>query len=97
MWPYRELKDLCVPQKLSEKSTERNKDLLLEHFKPKYLMITVSHWFYNCKQKEGKSVYNFFIRLKDSSSTYEVGTFLKRALRDKLVCRLNNENTQKRL
>ena len=39
---YRVLEDLCAPQKPSEKSFEEIKDLLLEHFKPKHLVMAES-------------------------------------------------------
>ena len=61
---YNVLEDLCAPQKSSEKSFEEIKHLLLEHFKPKNLVIAENYRFYNAKQKEGDSVFNFFVFLK---------------------------------
>ena len=82
------MEDLCAPQKASEKSFEEIKILLLEHFKLKY----------NVKQGESEPVSNFFfVRLKHLSSTYEFGTFVKRELRDKFACGLNDEKIEERL
>ena len=44
---YRVLEDLCTPQKPSDKSLEEITQLLLEHFKPKYLVVAESFKFYN--------------------------------------------------
>ena len=48
---YRVLEDLCTPQKPSDKSLEENTQLLLEHFKPKHLVVAESFKFYNAKQE----------------------------------------------
>ena len=94
---YRVLEDLCAPQKPSEKNFKEIKYLLLKHFKSKHLVIVESYWFYYAKHEEGESISNFFVHLKHLSSTCKFGTFLKRALRDKFVCGLNNEKIQERL
>ena len=49
---YRVLEDLCTPQKPSDKSLEEITQLLLEHFKPKHLVVAESFKFYNAKQEE---------------------------------------------
>ena len=61
---YRVLEDLCTPQKPSNKSLEEITQLLLEHFKPKHLVVAESFKFYNAKQEEGESISNFLVRLK---------------------------------
>ena len=76
---YRILEDLLTPQNLSEKSFEVIKHLLLEHFKPKHLVIAESYQFYNAKQDKGKFISNFFVHFKHLSSTCKFGTFLKRS------------------
>ena len=52
---FRVLEDLCAPQKVSEKSFEEIKHLLLKHFKPKHFAITESNQFYSAEQEEGES------------------------------------------
>ena len=83
---YRVLEDLCTPQKPSDKSLEEITQLLLEHFKPKHLVVTESFKFYS-----------FLVRLKHLVFKCEFGSFLKRALRDKSVCGLKDEKIQEKL
>ena len=70
---------------------------MLEHFKPKHLVVAESFKFYNAKQKEDESISNFLVRLKHLASTYEFGSFLKRALHDKFVCGLKDDKIQEKL
>ena len=91
------MEDLCTPQKPSDKSLEEITQLLLEHFKPKHLVVAESFKFYNAKQKEGESISNFLVRLKHLASTCEFGSFLKRSLRDKFVCGLKDDKIQEKL
>ena len=91
------MEDSCAPQKSSEKSFEEIKQLFLEYLKPKHLVIAESCRFYNVKQEECELLSNSFVRLKNLSSTCKFGIFLKRALRDKFVCGLNDEKIQERL
>ena len=72
------LEDLCTPQKPSDQSLEEIRQLLLEHFKPKHLVVAESFKFYNAKQEEGESISNFLVCLKHLASTCEFGLFLKR-------------------
>ena len=94
---YRVLEDLCTPQKPSDKSLEEITQLLLEHFKPKHLVVTESFKFYNTKQEEGESISNFLVHLKHLASTCEFGLFLKRPLHDKFVCELKDDKIQEKL
>ena len=94
---YRVLEDLHTSQKPSDKSLEEITQLLLEHFKPKHLVVTESFKFYNAKQEEGESISNFFIRLKHLAPTCEFRLFLKRALSDKFVCGLKDNRIQEKL
>ena len=94
---YRVLGDLCNPQKPSKKSLEEITQLLLEHLKPKHLVVAESFKFYNAKQEEGESISNFLVRLKHLASPCEFGSFLKRALRDKFVCGLKDDGIQEKL
>ena len=64
---------------------------LLEHFKPKHLVVAESFKFYNANQEESESISNFFVRLKHLASTCEFGSFLKRALHDKFVYGLKDD------
>ena len=70
---YRVLEDLCTPQKASNKSLKEITQLLLEHFKPKHLVVTESFKFYNAKQEKGESISNFLVHFKHLASTCEFG------------------------
>ena len=94
---YRILEDLCTPQQPSEKCLEEITQLLLEHFKPKHLVVAESFKFYSAKQEEGESISNFLVCLKHLASTCEFGSFLKRALRDKFVCGLKDDKIKEKL
>ena len=45
----------------------------------------------------GESISNFLVQLKHLASTYEFGSFLKRALCDKFVCGLKDNKIQEKL
>ena len=90
------LKDLYAPQEPNDRTFEEIMQLLLENFKPKYLIIEESQWFYHTKQEESESVLDFFIQFKQLLLC-ELSIFLDRVLQDKFVCGLDNVNIQKRL
>ena len=94
---YRFLEDLCTPQKPNEKSLEEITQRLLEHFRPKHLVVAEGFKFYKAKQEEGESISNFLVRLKHLTSTCEFGSFLKSALRDKFVCGFKDDKIQEKL
>lgn len=53
--------------------------------------------FYSCVQKPIESISDFVVALKHLSSTYKFNTFLKEALRDKLICGIHNERIKQNL
>lgn len=64
---------------------------------PKALVISERFKFNKRNQKEGESVNSYVVELKRLSTHCEFGTFLLKALRDRLVCGLRSETTQKKL
>ena len=56
---YRVLKDLCTPQKPSDKSLEEITQLLLEHFKTKHPVVAESFKFYNASSFTRKEFSRF--------------------------------------
>ena len=50
-----------------------------------------------CTQREGESVTTFAANLKHLASTYQFGTHLNEALRDRFVCGLRSKETQEKL
>lgn len=89
---YGVLEDLCSPQKPTDISYEGIKHLLLEHFRPKHLVIAKSYGFYETRQEDSESISNDFVRLKHLAFTCEFGTFLERTIRDKFACGPRKEN-----
>ena len=77
---YRVLEDLCIPQKPDDKSLEEITQLLLEHFKPKHLVVTESFKFYNAKQEEGELISNFLVRLKHLASTCDIWVVFEKSI-----------------
>lgn len=64
---------------------------------PKALVISERFKFNKRNQKEGESVNSYVVELKRLSTHCEFGTFLLKAVRDRLVCGLRSETTQKKL
>ena len=60
-------------------------------------MIAECFKFYRRTQREGESVAEHIVALKELSTYCEFRTFLNDAMRDRLVCGLYKEATQKRL
>ena len=60
-------------------------------------MISERFKFNKRNQKEGETVGDYVIQLKQLSIHCEFGTFLDDALRDRFVCGLASEATQKKL
>lgn len=78
-------------------SYEEIKQLLLEHFKPKRLVVVESYRFYKTKQEDGEPFSNCFVQLKHLASPCEFSSFLETALGDKFVYGLTDEIILKRL
>ena len=76
----RVLEDLCTPQKPSNKSLEEITQLLLEHFKPKHLVVTESFKFYNAKREEGELISNFLVRLKHFGFYMRIWVIFKKSI-----------------
>ena len=65
-----------------------------DHLSPKPLVIAERFKFHKRNQHEGKSVAQYLRKLAEKC---DFNDFLDQALRDKLVCRLPNENIQRKL
>lgn len=74
-----------------------SKKLLSSHYGKSKSTVIERFNFYKRDQHEGETVKEYILELKKLSSTCEFGTFLKEALRDKLVCGVHNSSIQKRL
>ena len=94
---YGLLRNLSAPAKPSSLSFKDIVETLQKHLSPKPLLIAKRFRFHKRNQLEGETVSNYLGELKKLSLYCEFGTNLNDALRDRLVCGLQNELIQKRL
>ena len=95
------LKDILTPETPKDKTIKRSNALLRHHSsKAKPLIIAerfkfFKKWKRGQKERESVPVADCVITLERLSATCDIGEFLRRALRDRLVCGLGD--TQRRL
>ncbi|XP_026142558.1 uncharacterized protein K02A2.6-like [Carassius auratus] len=94
---YGLLRSLIAPEKPGEKSFKHITDTLQQHFSPKPLVIAERFRFHRRNQEESESVTQYVAVLRGLSEHCEFGGHLDDALRDRFVCGLKSEATQKRL
>ena len=94
---YDTLKDLCLPNKPTEKSFDEICRLLTEYYRPSVLVVAEAYKFHQAKQEAGESVSVFANRLRRLSTNCKFDLFLQRALRDQFVCGIRNGNSLKKL
>ena len=94
---YSLLKRLVAPSVTRDKGYKDLVAALHTHFKPKSLVIAERFHFYRRSQAVNESVNEYMAELQRLTTHCEFGTFLDKALRDRLVCRLHQENIQKKL
>ena len=68
-----------------------------DHLSPKPLIIVERYKFHKRTQHEGESVAQYLAALRKLAEKCDFRDFLNQVLRDKLVCRLRNENIQTKL
>ena len=89
---YTLMKNLCSPQKPSEKSFGELTKKLQDHLSPKPLTIAERFKFYLRRQQENETVRDFIAVLRKLAETCDFGEFLDFALRDIFVCGLKSKN-----
>ncbi|KAL2077680.1 hypothetical protein ACEWY4_027184 [Coilia grayii] len=94
---YGLLRSLLAPDKPGSKTYRHLVDTLNSHFSPKPIVIAERFRFHKRNQEEGESVAQYVAVLKKLSEHCDFGAHLQDALRDRLVCGLNNENIQRKL
>ena len=87
---YSLLRNLLSPVPPKEKSLEA-------HYEPKPIVIAERFHFHRRSQLPGESVAKFIAELRRLSIHCNFGAYLDEALRDRFVCGLRSETTQKRL
>ena len=93
---YEALKDLCLPDKPTDRKFTDICDILKNYYKPSVL-VAEAYKFHQAKQEAGENVAVFANRLRRLSSNCKFDSFLSRALRDQFVCGIRNPNTLKKL
>ena len=94
---YALLTSLLAPCKLHEKSFAEFSETLHRHFDPKPLVIAERFHFHRRNQVSGESISEYVAELRRLATHCEFGDYLQQDLRDRFVCGIRHENTQKRL
>ena len=94
---YTVLKSLTTPTLPAECEFKRLKEVLVQHYKPKPLIIAERFAFHKRDQRPEEKINDFLIELRKLAQSCDFGDFLEQALRDRFVCGLANLNLQKRL
>ena len=94
---YGLIRDLLAPTNPKEKSFDQLAEVLKKHFEPKPLVIAERFTFHRRNQSPTESVLEYVAELRRLAVHCDFENYLDQALRDRLVCGLRSENTQKRL
>lgn len=94
---YGILRNLLSPDKPSEKTMEELTKVLKEHFAPKKSIVAERCKFHKRFQKEGESLAEYAVAIKQMASACEFNTFLKDAMRDRFVSGIRCQEIQQRL
>lgn len=91
------LRNLLAPDKPASKSFQIIVNTLKNHLNPKPIVIAERFRFHNRNQSKDESISDYIAELRKLSQFYEFGAGLSDALRDRLVCGMHCQSTQKRL
>ena len=94
---YNLLCNLLAPAAPKDKSLEEVLEVLKAHYEPKPIVIAERFHFHRQHQLPGESIAKFIAELRRLSLHCEFREYLEEALRDRFVCGLRSETTQKRL
>lgn len=97
MKTYNLVKNLCAPNKPSEKTYEEIVKLMEEHLSPKPSFIAERYKFSLRNQGEHETVSDYIVQLKELSRFCDFKTNLTEYLRDRLVSGLRSDAIKKRL
>ena len=94
---YKILRNLITPATPSDKSLKELVDVMKKHFCPPPSEI-VQRFKFNTRMRQcGESVANYIAELRALSQYCNFGDMLELMLRDRIVCGINDMQTQKRL
>ena len=88
---YALLSNLVAPAKPGEKSYAELKKAMLDHLKPKPLVIAERFRFHRRNQTEGEGIAQYMAELRRLADRCKFGNHLEEALRDRLVCGIRSE------
>ena len=92
---YALLSNLASPGKPKDKTFAQLAEVLRSHFDPKPLVIAKRFHFHRRDQAPGETIRNYVAELRRLATHCDFGEYLEQALRDRLVCGIHHENTQK--
>ena len=93
---YALLQGLVAPANPREKSVDELMQALRSHYEPKPVIIAERFRFYKRSQSSGETIAAFVAELRRLAINCDFGNFLDDALRDRLVCGVRSEQTQRR-
>ena len=91
------LRDLVAPDAPGTLTFRRLSEVLTAHFEPKRMVIAERFYFHKRVQAVGESIADFDAVLRKLAIHCEFGATLEESLRDRFVCGLQHEATQRRL
>ena len=92
---YALLRDLLAPAKPSDKSFDDLSDVLTKHLESKPVVIAKRFHFHRRNQATGEFIVHYVTELHRLVTHCKFGGYLSEVLRDRLVCDLKSESTQK--
>ena len=94
---YTLLRNIVVPDKPATKEYNHLVEAFRVHLDPKPITIAERFKFHRRNQREGESIAQYIAKLRKLSEHCDFREYLDQALRNRLVCGLRSEATQKRL
>lgn len=94
---YSVLKNLVLPNKVAEQTYDDLVKTLKAHYTPEKSIIAQRCKFHKRFQKEGETLSQYAVEIKQLASSCDFGTFLNDALRDRFVSGIRSEEIQHRL
>ena len=85
------------PEKPSDKTLAELTAVLKRHFAPNRVVIPERFFIYRREQAIGGSVADYEAELRQLATHCDFGKYFEQALRNRLVCSLRSEATQKHL
>lgn len=94
---YKLLRSLLTPEKPTDKTFEQLTEELAKHYSPEPSEVMQRFRFNSRTRNPGESIADYLAELRRLAEFCNFGTTLKKMIRDRLVCGINNEGIQRRL